>query len=85
MTKTRVIAFGELRRFLMDLAFEEKRTPSALVFQHPEEGLLVFRLYRADEPVDTGDLVSTRKFLDFRGLLDAKEFDGFLRQATTRA
>ncbi|MBI1893910.1 MAG: hypothetical protein HYS14_07365 [Candidatus Rokubacteria bacterium] len=32
-----------------------------------------------------GDLVSTRKFLDFRGLLHAKDFDGFLRQATTPA
>jgi hypothetical protein len=85
MTKTRPISFAELRRFLHGLGFAEKRSASAWVLHHPTEGLLVFRLYDEDELVDEGDLRSTRKFLDLRGLLEANDFDVFLQQANTPA
>jgi hypothetical protein len=85
MTKTRQISFAELRRFLNGLGFAEKRAEAAWVFHHPSEGLLVFRAYGDEEAVDEGDLRSTRTFLDLRGLLDAKDFDTFVQQASTPA
>jgi hypothetical protein len=80
-----VISFAELRRFLEGLGFSQKRAEVAWVFYHPTEGLLAFRLYGRDEAVDGGDLWSTRKFLDLRGLLEAKDFDAFVQQARTSA
>jgi hypothetical protein len=82
MTKTRAIPFTEFRAFLQRLGYAEARTDNAIVFNHPEEGLLVFRLYRDDEAVDARDLFTTRKFLDLRGLLPEAEFDTLLFQAT---
>jgi hypothetical protein len=55
------------------------------VFHHASEGLLVFRLCADDEAVDEGDLRSTRKFLDLRGLLEARDFDTFVQQASAPA
>ena len=85
MSKTRAVSFAEFQRLLTDLGFKEKPTAAALVFHRPKEGLLAFRVYKADETVDQGDLLSTRRFLDFRGLLQANDFDAFLGQASTPA
>ncbi|MCI0641802.1 MAG: hypothetical protein L0Y72_20480 [Gemmataceae bacterium] len=85
MSRTKAVSFGELARFLSELGFHEKRTTTAQVLEHPKEGMLVFRLYKSDERVDEGDLVSTRKFLDYRGVLAARDFDAFLHRATTPA
>jgi len=82
MRNTRKVPFEELRRFLHALNFRYKRAETAWVFRHPTEGLVVFRLYRDDEPVDARDLWSTRRFLDLRGVLAGEEFDAFLRRAT---
>jgi hypothetical protein len=83
--KTKAIPFTELRRFLQDLGYTEKGTDTALVFHRGKEDLLVFRRYGDQEAVEYGDLVSTRKFLDLRGLLDAADFDAFLDRAATSA
>jgi hypothetical protein len=85
MTRPTPISFAELRRLLHWLGFSEKRAEAAWVFHHRTEGLLVFRLYDEDEAVDEGDLRSTRKFLDLRGLLDATDFDTFVQGASTPA
>jgi hypothetical protein len=85
MTRARAIPFVDFRRFLVGLGFTEKRAEKAWVFHHPSEGLLVFRLYGDDEAVDDGDLRSTRKFLDLRGLLEARDFDTFVQQASAPA
>ena len=85
MRKTQSIPFAEFRSFLEGLGYQAKRTDEAYVFQHSREGLLVFRLYEEQEPVDSRDLLSTRKFLDWRGLLGATAFDAFLQRATTPA
>ncbi len=79
------VAFAELRRLLNGLRFKDKRAETAWIFQHPEEGLIVFRLYGEDEAVDEGDLWSTRTFLDLRGLLDGQDFDAFVKRATKLA
>jgi hypothetical protein len=85
MRKSSTVAFVELRRFLNGLGFKDKRAETAWVFRHPQEGLIVFRLYGEDEAVDEGDLWSTRQFLDLRGLLDGKDFDAFVQRASTPA
>lgn len=85
MTKPRAVPFAELQRFLNELGFKERRSKSARVFNHAKEGLLVFRSYDDTEPVKEHDLVSTRKFLDLRGLLEGKDFDAFLQQTGTPA
>jgi hypothetical protein len=81
MTRTRLVSFGELQRYLQRLGFSAKRAEAAWIFHHRTEGLLVFRVYGEEEAVDERDLQSTRKFLDLRGLLDAKDFDTFVQEA----
>jgi len=85
MTRTKSISFAEVRRLLNKLGFAERRTDAAWVFHHPTEGLLVFRLYGSEDTVEEGDLRSTRKFLDLRGLLEAETFDKFVQEANTPA
>jgi hypothetical protein len=78
MTKADSISPQDFARFLHGLGFADKRTATAWVFQHENEGLLVFRLYRQSETMDERDLLAARKFLDMRGVLDAGDL--FLRQ-----
>jgi hypothetical protein len=82
---TKSIPFAEFRRFLLGLGYAAKRTDTADIFHRAEQDLLVFRRYRDDEEVAPRDLLSTRKFLDLRGLLEAADFDAFLERATTTA
>ena len=85
MTKMRPVPFAEFRTFLQRLGYVEKRVPKGRVFQHPEEGLLLFRFYRDDEPVGARDLLSTRRFLDLRGMMEADDFDATLLHTNTSA
>jgi hypothetical protein len=80
-----VISFVEFQRFLKGLGFTPKRAKEAWVFHHRTEGLLIFRLYGEQEAVDERDLRSTRKFLDLRGVLEEKDFDTFLQEASAPA
>lgn len=83
MTKTRPIPFAEFRAFLAKLGYEEKPHPRGRVFEHPAEGLLLFRYYRDGDTVHPRDLLSTRSFLDQRGVIAADEYDAqFLRLNT---
>jgi hypothetical protein len=85
MTKMRPIPFSEFRAFLHRLGYVENSTPNARVFRHPEEGRLLYRLYRDDEAVEMHDVVYTRKFLDLRGVIEADDFDAQLLRADTPA
>jgi hypothetical protein len=85
MTNTSLISFAEFQRFLSTLGFAAKRTDTAWVFHHRTEGLLIFRIYEPEEMMDEGDLRSSRKFLDMRGLLEANEFDMFVQEARAPA
>jgi len=80
--KPSTIQFSELRGFLIDLGFKLKKVENAWVFRHPKEGLVIFRIYRDNEPVSELDLRTTRRFLDMRGLLEGGDFDAFLHRAT---
>ena len=85
MMKMRAIPFAEFRSFLQRLGYVQKRHPDYCIFEHPEEGLLGFRYYRDDEPVFPRDLLSTRKFLDLRGVIEADDYDAMLLRANTPA
>ena len=85
MTKMRPVPFAEFRTFLQKLGYVEKRVPKGRVFEHPEEGLLLFRYYRDDEPVLPRDLMRTRTFFDLRGVIEADDYDAMLLQADTPA
>jgi hypothetical protein len=85
MKKKRPIRYAEFRAFLQTLGYAEKHVPDARVLKHPEEGLLIFRYYRDDEPVLARDLQSTRTFLDLRGVIEADDYDAQLLRANTPA
>ena len=76
------VPFRHLRQFLLDLGFSESRLPtSGFVFAHePSDTLLFYRPYEPDETVNPGDVMTTRRFLDERGLLDADEFEEALEK-----
>ena len=80
MTKTKVktIPFSEIRRLLLSLGYAERTLKNAHLFHRNEKDRVMFRRYQAREQLDWGDLVSTRKFLDMRGILAAEEFDAML-------
>jgi hypothetical protein len=80
MTKMRPVPFAEFKAFLEKLGYVEKRVPKGRVLEHPEEGLLLYRYYRDDEPVFPRDLQRTRTFLDYRGVIEADDFDTTLLQ-----
>jgi hypothetical protein len=67
------------------LGFAAKRAETTWVFHHRTDGLLVFRLYDDEKPVDERELGGTRKLLDLRGLLDAKDLDTFVQKASAPA
>ena len=85
MTKGRPIPFAEFRDLLTRLGYVEKRVPKGRVLEHAAEGLLLFRFYRDDEPVAPIDVLSTRRFLDLRGVIEADEFDEALLRANKPA
>jgi hypothetical protein len=85
MKKMRPIPFAEFRAFLQKLGYVEKRVPKGRVLEHPEEGLIVYRYYRDDEPVFLRDLRRTRTFLDLRTVIEADDFDATLLRANTPA
>ncbi len=78
----RKISFAELRQFLERLGFTETVHPTHVVFEHlASDSLLVFRRYRARDAVSPANLVTVRKLLDERGLVEADEFDNRWRKA----
>ena len=74
-TKVKTIPFSEMRQLLHDLGYQERIVENAHVFHRANKDRVIFRRYDAAQDIDWGDLVSTRKFLDMRGILDAQEFD----------
>jgi hypothetical protein len=81
MQQRRPIPCAELRSFLQRLEYVKNPYPNGRVLLHPEEGLLAFRSYRADEPVLPRDLRRMRTFRDRRGVIAADDFDATLLRA----
>jgi hypothetical protein len=85
MTKMRPVPYAEFRSFLEGIGYVAMRHPTHCVLEHPTKGLLMFRYYRDDEPVYPRDLISTRRFLDLSGLMEADDFDASLLRRGTPA
>jgi predicted RNA binding protein YcfA (HicA-like mRNA interferase family) len=80
--KNNAIPFAALQRVLKELGFVETRVPgSHVVFEHPATAtVLLFRTYRPRDQVSAADLVSARKLLDERGVVDGAALDELLHQ-----
>jgi hypothetical protein len=77
--KTSSVSFSQLRQLLLDLQFKEKQADTYWRFEHPSSGtLFVFRPYTLGDNVTVQDLATTRKHLDWRGLLSGNAFDDSL-------
>jgi len=77
------ISFAELRQFLLALGFTLCKRGKFWFFEHaPSETTFLYRPYRAREKVTLVDIDSTRRHLDWRGVLDERAFDNLLKQAT---
>jgi hypothetical protein len=85
MTKISTIPFAEFRRFLKELGYSDKRSDKGWIFYKSRDDMFVFRLYGEADFVTEGDLRTTQRFLDLRGLLEEKDFDAFVRKASTPA
>jgi hypothetical protein len=81
--KNEPISFDCLRKVLLDLGFVESHVPGPyLLFEHsPSETLLPYRAYEPGDHVSWADLVMTRRLLDERGILEAREFEASLDKA----
>ena len=77
------IPFDRLRKILLDLGFVETAIPGPYwYFEHSPSGtILAYRAYQPGESLSWHDLVSTRRQLDERGVLEADEFEALLHKA----
>ena len=82
---TRTVRFSEMRRLLKSVGYKEKRIDKAHVFHRAKKDLLVFPRYADEDWMRSGDISSTRRFLDMRGILDEAEFDSFFEAANKSA
>ncbi len=74
------LPFSRLRSVLLELGFVERMVDGKyLGFYHSvSDTLFVFRAYRPQDKVTLADLVSVRKQLDWRGLLNEEAFNASL-------
>lgn len=77
------VHFDELRQLLLDLGFTVSKRGKFWFFEHPaSETTFLFRPYRVRERVTLRDVNSTRRHLDWRGVLEEQAFDDLLKKAT---
>ena len=77
--KTSSVTFAQLRRLLLDLEFSETRGETFWRFDHPASGaIFLFPPYVPSDRISMADLASTRRHLDWRGLLSSHAFDDSL-------
>jgi hypothetical protein len=74
-----------MRRLLKSVGYKEKRIENAHIFHRSKNQMVIFRRYKDDESLEMGDIISTRRFLDMRGILDEAEFDSFFEAANKSA
>ena len=85
MTKISSIRFAEMRRMLIDLGYKEKFVDKAHVFFRSEKDMVIFRRYHEEDVLRSGDVSSTRQYLDMRGYLEQSAFDSFFESANKSA
>lgn len=85
MTKTTTVPFTEMRRMLRNLGYKEKLVENAHVFFRSKKDMVIFRRYDDGEAMWSGDISSTRRYLDMRGYLEQSAFDSFFESANKSA
>lgn len=70
------VTYGELRRVLTGLGFQESSLPKGVSFEHaPSDTLFLFRPHQSSDLVTPAELFFVRKMLDERGLLEPETFE----------
>jgi len=85
MTKTKEICFAEMRRLLNELGYKENCVDKAHVFFRSKKDMVIFRLYHDEDTLRSGDIFSTRQYLDMRGYLPETDFDSFFESVDKSA
>ncbi len=85
MMKTKAIPFAEMRRLLQGLGYKEKLVDNAHVFFRSKTDMVIFRRYDDGEAVWSGDISTTRQYLDLRGIMDGSDFDAFFESVNQSA
>jgi hypothetical protein len=76
------VTYGQLRRVLVSLGFEESRRAEGVGLKHcGSDTLFLFRPYKDSDRLQPAELFQVRELLDARDLLDAASFNGLLTKA----
>jgi hypothetical protein len=80
------VSFAQLRRWLLDLGFEERLRPEGPVsFRHAaSDTVLLLPRYAPEETVAPHHLAGVRVMLDGKGLLEGNDFDKWVAEATAK-
>jgi hypothetical protein len=80
------IAFARLRQLLLDRGFTETvAARSHVFFGHPPSGAeIALPPHRPDQAVLPHHLVTVRRMLDEKGLMDGGDFDDFVASAAEK-
>jgi hypothetical protein len=80
------ISFAQLRQLLLDLGFTETVAPKSHVFfaHEPSGAEMALPIYRSNRIVLPHHLLSVRRMLDAKGLMDANDFDDFVAALSTK-
>lgn len=85
MTKVSEIRFADMRRLLKSLGYKEKFVDKAHAFVRSKKDMLIFRRYDDQDALRSGDVMSTRQYLDLKGVLEGAEFDSFFETVNKSA
>ncbi len=66
-----------MRRLLKKLGYKEKLAGLAHAFVRTKKDMVIFRRYADGDALRSGDVMSTRQYLDLKGVLEEAEFDSF--------
>jgi hypothetical protein len=77
MTKILQVLFTDMRRLLKSLGYKERLVDKAHAFVRTKKDMVIFRRYAEKAAMRSGDVASTRQYLDIRGILDEAKFDSF--------
>ncbi len=78
----------QLRKLLLDLGFTYRSStePKCAIFEHPESKACLLLPTNGDgEAAREADVISLRTHLMYRGHLDQRQFDQFLRDGVLNA
>ena len=76
------ITYGQLRRVLSALGFQEIRKSDGIALKHGKsDTLFLFRLYEDGERMQPAEISHVRLLLDQRGLLEPESFEALLTKA----